>query len=273
MVAPVPDFINGEVNSEAAIDKNRSWGREESETGHKRQEEKTMANLSDAFGTIIVRAEKMITLEKLIEFLEYSNDEGFGEYGMDLEGFRYVRNEYSPALKADFTGRGRWLFSATLECLLDDIKIHLSPDHELVKALETEYFSMEVNYIDSEESDSILCKEEDIIVHEAGTSLEKSEFIVRYTEGFDWTWANQIALGTDILENLIRKDYRYMVTNNPVEWEQDEVESFIKKVDSELPELLNVFNYSTERDFFQQHLWVEGLYLMAQEILTNKYHS
>lgn len=42
MVAPVPFFINGEVNSEAAIDKKRSRGCEESEAGHKRQEEKTM---------------------------------------------------------------------------------------------------------------------------------------------------------------------------------------------------------------------------------------
>lgn len=41
MIAPVPDFINGEVNSEAAIDKHRPWGREESEVRHIRQEEIT----------------------------------------------------------------------------------------------------------------------------------------------------------------------------------------------------------------------------------------
>lgn len=40
MIAPHPDFINGEVNSDAAIDKNRPWGRKESEAGNKRQEEK-----------------------------------------------------------------------------------------------------------------------------------------------------------------------------------------------------------------------------------------
>ena len=40
MIAPHPDFINGEVNSDAAIDKIRSCGRKESEAGYERQEEK-----------------------------------------------------------------------------------------------------------------------------------------------------------------------------------------------------------------------------------------
>ena len=40
MIAPVPDFINGKMNSDAAIDKIRSCGRKESEAGYERQEEK-----------------------------------------------------------------------------------------------------------------------------------------------------------------------------------------------------------------------------------------
>ncbi len=224
-----------------------------------------MADLSNAFGTIIIRAEKMETLGTLITFLEKASEEDYGNYGMVLNGFESMINEYGNALKADFTGHGRWLFTATLECLLDNIKNYLSRNHQLVTALEAEQFSMEITYVDSSENDSILYKEEDLITHDADIPLEKSEFTVQYTEGMAWTWANHIALKTDNFHNLVRKDFENIVNSKPDEWDKIDVENFIDRTDSELPDLLSTLNYPSKEGFFKYQSWFARLYFTAKD--------
>lgn len=204
-----------------------------------------MANLSDAYGTITMKAENNVTLEQLISFIKSSGDWEYGDYGLTLDD-AIVRQDGEA--KAKFSGCGRNTFSATLEYLLGNIKRYLSLNNELIDDLEAEQFSLEVEYVDSEAGNLSLYKEKNIITHQAHALLEESEFKTIYTEIFEWTWANRLSLGTETLESILESYHENILYNDSSEWELDDVENFIDEVESEIPELLTELSNDIEND-------------------------
>ena len=216
-----------------------------------------MANLSEAFGTITMETENKTTLEILIAFIERSGDWDYGDYGMILSDIRFEDNNIA---KADFSGCGRWCFSATLAHLMENIKRYLSPKHEFVKVLEPENFKLLIEYTDSECGCMVLYKEKDIITHEAGIPLEKSRFDIAYEEEFDWTWGNRIMLHVESLKSLLDSYHENIQYEEPDEWDKEDIENFIIEVDSELPELINSLDYNNALLFFQDNVCFHTIY-------------
>ncbi|GJM59235.1 hypothetical protein EROP_29280 [Erysipelotrichaceae bacterium OPF54] len=224
-----------------------------------------MANLSNAFGSVIMQAEKKETIDNLISLFNASGDWNYGDYGLILDDDISIRQDEKDCIaRADFSGCGRNTFSDTVEFLMANLKRYLKKENALVVALEQEEFCITINYTDAENGYMVLYKEEDTLTHRAGTGLEDTRFQIEYQEGFDWTWANRIDLETEDLNSLMDCYHETIFNIEPEEWEQEEVENFLDEMEDELPDLVNLFG--TECEFYQANPAFYQLYQTAKRM-------
>lgn len=111
-----------------------------------------MANLSSAFGTVTIKADKKEYLEELIQLQEISDEGAY--YNTTLSDPMYYKDDDgSFAVSCDVMGTGRWTFIRNIEWFFDNLfdDTYTDPNaQERINQLRTHPFTAEFTITDEE---------------------------------------------------------------------------------------------------------------------------
>lgn len=185
-----------------------------------------MANISDAGGTITIKAKKDVaeSLAYLIkctqELGDYSTYLDFDEKKGIVDGDEVAENEY----EFTFNGFGRWTYENNIENFYNWIKHDVySKDLEsyyerndidivelknLFETIKDNDWEIEFDFTDAESGCAVLYQATCLLSHKAGE--DKAEFTELECTGYDYT-----------NENLIKLDFGGLVENDYEEMESE----------------------------------------------------
>ena len=166
-----------------------------------------MANVSDASGTIVIRANKKSDINFIIEKIFFETEKWY--YNTVLDVRKDSNNQPMTVIKTaaddddeeseyryfcieNFYGNGRWNYISNIENLLSGVKEDNILTEEDIARLESIDFEINFNFVDMEEGFEVLYAADISLIHKAGQKLEDVKPTENSITNYDYTKENLI---------------------------------------------------------------------------------